>query len=404
MGEIKPPKLESLIGMNTYRSKTPGIGGVIKQLPEDFIVEEITPEGRVLELDKDLGFEAGERKEYLHFTLQKYNWDTLRAVKVLSNRLHTSRKRFGFAGTKDKRALTAQRVSVWDTTVEQMREINLKDVTLKDYCYCDERINLGGLQGNRFTIVIRRLGLGEKEVEDRIRSITEELNQRIPNYFGVQRFGTVRPITHRVGEMILRRNFKKAVMVYLSEVYEGESPESSKARDFLAKTDDFKEALKVFPKHLGYENSMLNHLARTPTDYIGALRRLPKKLRWMFIHAYQAYIFNLALSEYIREGTEVESLPLPGYGIVLDQTTADILKGKNISQEDFNIKEMPELSSEGLLRESFMEVRDLEILYAGDDELNDGLKKAAIRLSLSKGSYATSVLREIMKNEYWKTR
>lgn len=402
MAENKPPGLELLVGMEAYKSKTPGIGGVIKQLPEDFVVEEITPDGRVLEVDGDLGLEVGERLEYLHFTLQKYNWDTMRAIKVLSNRLHVSRKRFGFAGTKDKRALTAQRVSVWDTDVEEMQRISLKDIILKDFCYDDERINLGCLWGNRFTIVIRRIDL-EGEVGKRIDSMIDELGNRIPNYFGVQRFGTVRPITHLVGEMILRRDFKRAVMVYLSDVYEEESEESREARRFLAETEDFKEALKKFPKHLGYENSMLGHLARTPTDYIGALRKLPKKLRWMFVHAYQAYVFNLALSEYIRDDRVVEELPLVGSEIELDEVTSRILREKNISQQDFEIKEMPELSSKGLFRECFVEVKGLETIHTGDDELNEGMKKAVVRFSLLKGCYATSLLRELMKNEYWKT-
>ncbi len=404
MVKIKPPDLESSVGMRVYGSGSAGIGGLIKKIPEDFIVEEITPDLGVLEIDKkiELG-ECKEKKEYLHFTLQKNNWDTMRAIKVISNRLHVGRKRFGFAGTKDKRALTTQRVSVWNTEIEKLEKISIRDIVLKDFVYADERITLGMLEGNRFSIVVRDLDLEESVLEDRIKAVMDEVGEKVPNFFGVQRFGTVRPITHKVGKAVLDRDFKRAVMIYLSEVYEGESVESMEARRLLADTGDYQEALNRFPKHLGYERSMLNHLAKTPTDYVGALRELPKKLRWMFIHAYQSYIFNIALSEYIEKGVDIEKLPLAGYGIELDEVTARVLEEKEIQETAFKIKEMPEMSSEGIFRECFIKVKEPGLVSIGDDELGEG-NKAVVRFSLSKGSYATSVLREIMKNKYWEQK
>ena len=399
--KIKPPALEYSVGMELYKSDMEGIGGRIKQIPEDFLVEEIMPDGRVLELDKEVRFNEGERKEYLHFTLQKYNWDTIRAIRVISKRLNVSGKRFGFAGTKDKRALTTQRVSVWNISPEELRRVRIKDISFRDFSYSSERITLGDLRGNRFTIIIRNLGLDDGTLRERINSVLNELNYKIPNFFGVQRFGTIRPITHLVGREILKRNFKRAVMIYLADIYERESEESREARRFLSETEDFQEALRRFPKHLGYELAMLNFLAKTPTDFIGALRRLPKKLRWMFVHAYQAYVFNKALSRYIREGAETERLPLAGYEIKLDEITSRILEEEGISQENFKIGEMPELSSGGVYRDCFMDVKGFKILDIDKDELNEGKKKVTIRFSLSRGCYTTAVLREIMKNEYW---
>jgi tRNA pseudouridine13 synthase len=403
MGEIKSPALESLVGMEVYLSKTAGIGGMIKKLPQDFIVEEILSDMTILEAEKDLGLVLGEKKEYLHFTLDKYNWDTMRALKVLSNKLHVGKKRFGFAGTKDKRALTTQRVSVWNTDAEKLKNVYVKDIILRDPVYSDERINLGMLWGNRFTMTIRDLDLPADAVEERIGAIITELGGKVPNFFGLQRFGTVRPTTHLVGKAILDRNFEDAVMIYLAAVYPGEEEASMEARKFLAETRDFKEAMKRFPKHLGYEIAMLNHLAVTPTDFIGALRELPKKLRWMFVHAYQAYLFNLALSEYLRNGIRVESLPLVGYSITLDDVTARLFVGTGLTQEAFRVNEMPELSSEGLMRECFVEIVKPKVVKVDEDDLHPGTRKAVVSFSLSKGSYATAVLRELMKNEYWET-
>jgi tRNA pseudouridine13 synthase len=402
-----PPKLEQNLGLGTYVSKNDGISGKIKVIPEDFLVEEITPEGEVLELNKEEKTEIAniqEAKEYIHFTLKKYNWDTIRAIKEISKRLRVSRKRFGFAGTKDKRAITLQRVSLWNKKIEDLMKVKIKDIEIKNPTYEKERINLGNLWGNRFTITIRDISSGsKKEIKKGIDSTLKELNSKIPAFFGIQRFGIQRPITHLVGKEILKRNFKKALMLYLSKDFSDENEEAREARKFLSKTENFREALKKFPKHLGYENAMLNHLAQVPTDYIGALRRLPKKLRWLFIHAYQAYIFNKALSTYIREGkTRVEKLPLVGYETKeLDEVTQKILKEEGISPEDFKIKEMPEMSSKGESRKTFFEIKDFKIISIEDDDLHEKKKKAIIQFSLPKGSYATVLLREFIKERYW---
>lgn len=401
MDEIKPPELEQELGMEVYASRTEGIGGGIKQIPEDFIVEEITPDGKILEIDNDTESRGQEEeKEYVHFTLQKYNWDTMKAIKEISRRLGISHKRFGFAGTKDKRALTTQRVSLWNKKIEDLERVRIKDIKLKDFRYEDERINLGDLLCNRFTVIIRNLGYDEEIIRERISSLMNELKGQIPSFFGVQRFGTIRPITHLVGKEILKKNFKGAVMIYLSMEFEGEDEEVKEVRKTLRETGDFKGALKNFPKHLGYENAMLNFLVkeREKENFIGALRKLPKKLRQMFIHAYQAYIFNKSLSEYIKRGIVVERLPLVGYKTEIDEITSRILNEEGISQEDFRVDSMPELSSKGEYRNCFAIVENLEIINIGDDELNDGKKRLTIRFSLGKGNYATVFLREVMKS------
>ena len=119
MNGLKPPEGERLVGLEVYGSSSLGIGGAVKQLPEDFVVEEVTPEGRVLELDADNSIEDA-RGEFTHFTLQKRNWETMRAVKEVSSRLKVSQRRLSFAGTKDKRALTTQRVSAYNIPVDEL--------------------------------------------------------------------------------------------------------------------------------------------------------------------------------------------------------------------------------------------------------------------------------------------
>jgi len=357
MPEINPPELEREIGILCYKSRTEGIGGKIKHIPEDFIVEEITEDGRVLEAvgDGDVPEAAAppadenpsassNSGEFLHFTLQKNNWDTLRAMKEISRRLGVSRNRISFAGTKDKRAVTVQRASAWNVKEEDLERVNIKDIQLREFSYSNDRIELGDLQGNRFAITLRNLDLNEDSIKNIINSTTDELKAGFPNFFGVQRFGTTRPITHLVGKEILKQDFKNAVMLYLAKTHPDEPAETKEAREFLSETEDFKESLKKFPRNLGYELSMLNHLIQNPDDFPGALKSLPKKLGMMFVHAYQSYIFNKALSRYITGGFDIERLPLAGYETELDEITEEILSAEKISREDFRIEGMREFS------------------------------------------------------------
>lgn len=389
MVKIKPPGLETDVGLETYLSAAQGIGGKIKQIPDDFVVDEVAAELR-----------QGDG-EYVHFTLEKKNWDTLRAIKEISKRLRVSRKRLGFAGTKDRRAITRQRVSVWNIPIEDLKKINIRDITLSEFSQSPERINLGYAWGNKFSIVARNIDLEADELKARVGEIANELKDGFPNFFGLQRFGIQRPITHRVGRAILKTDFKEAVMTYLAGVYETEREEAVKARKYLRDTNNFREAIKIFPKNLGYENAMLNHLVNHETDFIGALRKLPKKLRWMFVHAYQSYIFNRALSHHIKEGDVPENLDLLGYNSKPDDVSAKILEEDDVSLTDFKTPSMPELSSEGKTRDCLIRAEDFEASELQEDELNEGKKKLTLKFKLLKGSYATTMLREFMKNEWW---
>lgn len=396
--EIKPPENEFLLGMEVYKSGAAGVGGRLKQLPEDFVVEEILLDGRVLEVGKNLWDEAGSRTPFLHLTLEKYNWDTLRAVKELARSLRISEKRIGFAGTKDKRALTTQRISVYGKTVEDFSGVSIKDIVLRDFSYEEDSIGLGSLSGNRFTVTIRGIEGGEGEVRDRVSLILSELRNQVPAFYGIQRFGDVRPITHLVGREILRGDFRAAVMVYLGKDFPGEEAAAAEARRRFMETGDVREALRNFPSHLGYEHAMLNYLVNNPEDYLGALRVLPKTLRLMFVHAHQSYVFNKALSEYIRRGIPVEKLPLPGYKTKVDEVTADILSEEGVECEDYKIRGAFDFSSKGGYRNCFTPVEGVEVLEVAGDELNSGRRKLRLRFSLDKGSYATVFLREIMKS------
>jgi tRNA pseudouridine13 synthase len=325
--------------------------------------------------------------EYTHFTLEKKNWDTMRAAKAISRACGVSHKRMKYAGTKDRRSISTQRMSIWNVPPERLEKVNIKDLTLRDFSTSDEPVNLGTLQGNRFTIILK--GVSE-DADEKVDKIVKELDGKAPNFYGTQRFGN-RLNNHWIGKHILRGEFKEAAMAYLCDI--GDEPEESiKFKEALLKDNDFKKAFKNFPNYLGYEKSMLNYLAKEPTDFVGALRELPKKLRWMFVHAYQGYIFNLAVSECIEKGKIPKELPLVGYDSKPDRITAEIMRGEDITTGEFKVASMPESSTPGLMRDASIDFKDFEVL-----EFDKNKKTIKLRFSLPPGSYATILLREIMK-------
>ena len=123
--------LELLLGMKYYASDEPGIGGKLRSAAEDFVVEEIP-----------LPEKGGTTGPYLICRLTKTNWELQHAVKEIANRLGISHRRIGWAGTKDRNAITTQMISLFRVTPEQVSQIRLKDITLEPVGQVNEALSL----------------------------------------------------------------------------------------------------------------------------------------------------------------------------------------------------------------------------------------------------------------------
>src|SRR3989338_1466010 len=280
--------------MGTYFTKTQGIGGRIKKRIADFKVREIAKNGEMCEIEafddtekKELEKQWPENsamKEHLILVLEKYNTDQNNAIRMLTRHLQTSRKRIGFAGMKDKRAITSQKISVWKPDYERMKSFRSRYVDLRMPEWSDDRIELGDLLGNAFEITIREIDGTEDGISRNILDFFNEAENGIPNYFGEQRFGGIRQVTHLVGREFVKGSPEKAVMTYLTFTNEREEEDVRAARIALAETLDFSKATKEFPMKYRYERSIIHHLCRYPKDYVGAFQKLPIKLHYIFTH------------------------------------------------------------------------------------------------------------------------
>ena len=276
--------LELQLGMKYYGSDAEGIGGILRSNPADFIVEEIP-----------LPEKGGTSGPFLICRLTKTNWELQHAIKEIAKRLSISHRRIGWAGTKDRNAITQQWISIYNVTAEQAAQVNLKDITLEPVRQSNEALSLGDLQGNRFAIILR--DARSADLKARVRTTSETVGNGIPNYFGLQRFGATRPVTHLVGECILHGDYEQAVVTYIGKEFCGEPENARAVRAAFFHNRDIPSTLRDLPPQMSYERAMLHYLYTHPSDYSGALKELPPKLLSMFVSAFQSYLFNCALSQ-----------------------------------------------------------------------------------------------------------
>jgi tRNA pseudouridine13 synthase len=422
------PTGEQEVGMLGFLTSAPGLGGRLRAEVEDFVVvEDSRPPARV------------DGGNFTAATIRLRNWETNRFVRQMSRRLGISSKRVRFAGTKDKRAITTQLFTI-EADADSVRALRMADVEVLDLFPTDRHVSLGQLVANDFEIAVSGIDLPKGEARDRTGSVMDEATEvgGFPNFYGHQRFGVQRPVSHLVGERLVRADVEGAVWTYLTHPGPGEDEVTRETRRELAEGRDVRQGLRAFPQTLGNERTLLEHLLHHPDDHQGALRRLPFNLQLMFVHAYQGLAFNLVLSERMRRGLPLVE-PMEGDVVVpvdergnprhdrpvevsernlakvswqvgrghaavtgavpgteaplakgeMGDIEASVLEGMGVTRGDFNIVGLTDLTTPGIRR---------ELAITGADpswEVGDG--RVTLRFRLQKGCYATCVLRELMK-------
>jgi tRNA pseudouridine13 synthase len=419
---------ESDLGLELfYTQGIPGIGGKLRKTPEDFVVEEIS-----------IHPPAFDDGRFVIAKVWHRNWELNRLVRRIGTNLRIGRARIGFAGTKDGRSVATQLMS-FNAPIDEVEALAIPDVKISEAYMARRGMEIGDLVGNSFHIKVHDIALGT-DVNGICLAVKEKLDELggFPNFFGTQRFGSVRPITHLIGKDLIKGDFKGAVMRYVANPSDGEDSEANDARRRLQETEDFRQAIREYPGQLTFERTMIARLVETPGNYLGALRSLPANLLMMFVHAYQSYLFNRVLCERIRRGISIK-YPIEGdlilpldknrlpdhddpilvtkdmlekarskasegkafvsgllYGTestfsegAMGEIERAIIAGEEIQNLDFQIAGLREASSKGTRRELLATCKGLHI------ETGEGV--AAFSFALNKGCYATALLREFMK-------
>jgi tRNA pseudouridine13 synthase len=428
---VESPPEERALGLLWYMTRAPGCGGRIKGDPDDFVVVERTrwpPEDP-----------AGA---FLLLEVRARNWETNRLVGRLARDLHVSRNRVGFAGTKDKRAVSTQGISVKVGPDRTAGYIRLPEVDVVRSFRAARGLALGDLDGNAFEVVVTQIADPDAALA-RAQVVVGELEERgCPNFFGTQRFGSLRPVTHTVGQAIVDGDYRLAVERYIGTPSAHEEPDVAAFRQAFRDGVAPRELLSRAPARLGFERQMLEALATDPDDPLGAILRLPRNLVLMFVHAHQSEIFNRIVSARMARGLPLsrpvegdivvpldprrgvrEDEPVPVSRANLDKVDLQVSKGRavvtalvpgssvpladgvpgDIEREamgaagrtapDFVLPDLPRYSTSGVRRAMALPIGDLEV---GPLDVR-GEPSLRLTFSLPRGSYATVVLREVIK-------
>ena len=305
MREAHP--VERAVGIERFVSDAAGVGGRLRASPEDFRVREIE-RFDAEPLDADPG-----SYPYLLVRATLREWDTNDFAKRLSDELGISRERVSWAGTKDKYAVTTQLFTLRKVDPGALADVSIYEAEIELVGRTGRGLAFGDLAGNEFEIAVR-----EPESPDRAAEIRAQLADfgggsegtvGVPNFFGQQRFGSRRPVTHEVGLRVVRGEWEEAVRAYVANPYETEPEDSQRARREVAEAfdeRDWRAAREATPERLGFERAMLDALIESggdrPEDFRAALEAVPSNLQRLFVNAAQSYAFNRVLSERLARG------------------------------------------------------------------------------------------------------
>ena len=385
--------IDSQIGIFVYTSKFPGIGGKIRINPENFEVSELISKRATNSITDESG--------YAVYKLKKKKIDTNHA---LSGVFRKTGVRLKSLGLKDASAVTEQYVGS-PHKGKPIEDFSTEKYSLTKIGFTKKPLSKKDMIGNNFKIQI-------SDCSDGLSSFNE--HNHVLNFYGYQRFGSKRPVTHLIGKAILHRDFDMAVDLILSFTSSYDSAENSEIREKLSDKTNYKKYYDQVPSQMDIEKIVLKEMI-DHDDSIRAIRAIPLSLRRFYIQAYQSFIFNQSLSSAFLDGENLFqaksgdvcydsksiigkfkdgieqylSLPFVGYSYYkktrFDHQISKILIQEEITPKDFFIKEMQEVSSEGGFRQASIHCSD----YFSN--------KNNVEFSLSRGSFATILLREIMK-------
>lgn len=388
------PKIDNLIGISIYCTKTEGTGGKIRSFPSQFYVSEILRANAQSKISKS--------GNYAVYKLKKSGIDTNHALSDIFKKYGLRLKALGL---KDAKATTEQYVCDMNSS-QSTDVIATNRYTLEKIGSVQKPLTKKDMIGNHFKIKI------EDADFTKISNFIEY--DKILNFYGYQRFGSKRSVSHLIGKAILQKNFENVIDILLSLGSEYDLPENNRVREMLKDRSNYSKVFNEIPPQMDIERVVLQEMIEHG-DALKALRAIPISLRRFFVEAFQSFVFNRTISNAYEYGEEILhpqaddvcydkddnlgryqndpdqrlAIPIVGYSYSkknrFHHHISKILEQEQIHPKDFFVKEMQEASQEGGFRNSVMVCKDFAI------------SEPFIEFTLSRGSYATVLLREVIK-------
>jgi tRNA pseudouridine13 synthase len=406
---LKPvPEIDRMAGMQCYCTEFAGTGGSIKQSSGEFRVSEIVDDSLLAGVSPSFS----DSHRYPLYLLEKEGMDSNHALMEIE-RVH--RLKLRVLGIKDAKAATRQYAGASHTWKDPPKKLETLHTSLLLQGFTKKPIGRESLAGNEFEISIH----GAAGKAD---GFAREVD-KIANFYGLQRFGSERLVTHLVGKEIVKKNFVQAVKLLLCHTTKYDTESSREIRKRCEDPANYRRALKETPRGMDIERMLLSALV-DGKEPVAALRAVPITIRRLFVQAYQAFLFNKCLSRAVlarenigaaKEGDlcfemegpfvfgriikfsqsgkkMVPAVRMAGYTFQpgkgrFETITKELLEQEGVVAKDFYIKEMQELSQQGGFRQAPLWCRDFAIAS----------NPLRVSFKLPKGSYATTLLRELMK-------
>ncbi|MEO0104554.1 MAG: tRNA pseudouridine(13) synthase TruD [candidate division WOR-3 bacterium] len=378
----------------------------VKVKPEDFFVKEI------------VNLSLQEKGEYAVYLLEKKNFNTLDVIYILQ-------KKYKFdkiyrLGLKDRYSYAFQYLA--SNTVEK-ETIKEKNFSLTLLGFLDRPLKKEDLLGNYFQITIR--DLKKEEGERMIDNFWEARINGLPNFYDEQRMGSARHKQGFIACYLIKKNYEKALKLFLATPSSFDESKIKKLKKFLRENwGKWEEA-----KNLAIREYLpvINYLINNPTDYKGAIKKIPLELLKIFVNAYQAYIWNETLNLYLKnlsisifpvrysfgELYFYKTLPASFKEKLLNlfiPAPSPKIKEKNeiinimeevLKKDGFSLKDLKiKLSIRGLyfkpyLRKAIILPTQMKTSDLLPDELYKGKYKIILNFILLAGSYATILIKRL---------
>ena len=336
-----------------------------KQSKDDFIVTELPL------------YPCSGDGEHLVVTMRKKDLSTWDAVSILSDSLGCKSRDIGYAGLKDKNAMTIQQISLPRSFEEKVRDFQHPNIKFLNYEYHNNKIRVGHLKGNRFFVRLKRVLPRDASKLQNILTTIEQYG--IPNYFGFQRFG-IDGDNYEKGKQLCEGTLKvanhKLAQMYLN------SYQSILFNDWLSKRIEISKLIEGFePKEiadrLGIESSIIKELKKQQHPF----KILEGDVMEHYPYGRIFYAEDLASeAEKFYQKDRVPTGLLPGK------------KGKlaiglaRKFEEDFDKKTI----ADGTRRYAWIFPSQIDSKY--EEEQNH----FELNFSLTKGTYATELIRELI--------
>jgi tRNA pseudouridine13 synthase len=390
----------------------------IKVKAEDFIVRE----------ESTLVLSAKPQTQMV-LRLSKQHWDTFDLIDLLARRLKIPNQDVAVGGIKDRHGKTEQLISIknrWglQTAVRALPPEDNFELAFLGYHHAP--LTAKDIRGNHFTITIR--DITPAEVGCFVANAEIVARWGVPNYYDEQRFGSAHHGKGFMGREIFRGSREKALRLY----FEPSKYDDPRIRALKSRVlENWGHWERCLGGAFGEYRKILAYLTKHKRAFHRALSLIDRRFLVFVLNAYQSFLFNQILCEYLEDlqrqhGFPIDQpaysrgrflfyrelpdtlfaqvrtrhLPVPGWDSRIEDPriagiVAAVLEREGIELRDLKVRQISRIYINGVERKAILLPEDLSITDVEQDELYQNRKKLTLRFFLPRGGYATLIVKRL---------